>query len=236
MARSAVTLSPAALREPCAQLGCPVPEEALAPLATYLALLTQWNRVMNLVGTRRWQDTLRLLLADSFHLAEFLRTLPLPKDLHTWDLGAGAGLPGIPLRMVWTEGHYYMVEAREKRALFLSTALAHAPLPRTGVFCGRAEDFFLRAAQPAHLVVSRAFMPWAQVLDLVQPHVAQPSDHASAQPSAQSSGARVVFLTLEAAPAVVPQGWVVEAGHQYAVDKDVRHFWCLRYEGMGASC
>lgn len=228
MARSAVTLSAAALRGPCAQLGCAVPEEALAPLATYLELLTQWNRAMNLVGTRRWQDTLRLLLADSFHLAHFLRSLPLPMDLHTWDLGAGAGLPGIPLRMVWTEGHYFLVEAREKRTLFLSTVLAHLPLPATEIFCGRAEDFFVRAPQPAHLVVSRAFMPWAQVLELVQPHVQQPS--------AQTEGGRVVLLTLEEAPAKAPQGWTVEASHSYTVDAGVRHFWALRFTGDGTSC
>lgn len=220
MSRGPVPIPRAELRQQCADLGCAVPEEAFAPLACFLELLTQWNKVMNLVGTRRWQDTLRTLVVDSFFLAEFVRDLPLPPTPCTWDLGAGAGLPGIPLRMAWAEGRYVLVEAREKRALFLSTVLARVSLPRTEVFRGRAEVFFDSAGAPADMVISRAFMPWPQVLDLVRPHVRQPANG--------TAGGRVVFLTLEKAPAQPPQGWEVEASRRYAVGKDTRYFWSLR--------
>lgn len=62
-----------------------------------------------------------------------------------------------------------MVEAREKRALFLSTVLAKYPLPGTHVFRGRAEAFMAGPpARTADLIVSRAFMPWPGVLELVK--------------------------------------------------------------------
>lgn len=256
MARGPVPISRAVLQEHCTRfncsaLECAVPENIITPLAIFLELLTQWNKVMNLVGTRQWQDTLNVLLVDSFHLAHFLRSLPLPAGLHTWDLGAGAGIPGIPLRMVWTEGRYFLVEAREKRALFLSTALARMPLPGTEVFRGRAEDFFAVAPQPADLVVSRAFMPWQQVLDLVRPHI-QPIPHATGDDngtggngqngeSGLRQGGRVVFLSLEKSPEDMPQGWEMEASYRYIVGKkDKRYFWCLRakrepQEGVGSS-
>ena len=124
---------------------------------------------MNLVGTRTAEDTFFTLVVDSLHLGRFLRedveysTAPC-----CWDLGSGAGLPGLPLRMIWQEGDYWMVEAREKRALFLSTVLAKYPLPGTHVFRGRAEAFMAGPpARTADLIVSRAFMPWPGVLELV---------------------------------------------------------------------
>ncbi len=193
-------------------------QQSLEPLASYLMLLMRWNKVMNLVGARHWQECMTNLIVDSFHLAEFLRSLPLETsdDFHTLDLGAGAGLPGIPLRMVWQEGQYHLIEVREKRALFLSNVLAQIPLPRTHVFRGRAEDFFAEAKQPAHMIVSRAFMPWAQMLELVSP--------------ALIDQGRVIFLTLEPAPqeAIQELGFKVEAEYKYKVHGDLRYFWSVQ--------
>lgn len=87
-----------------AATGADVPQEALEPLGVYLEMLCQWNKAMNLVGPHSWQDMLTRLVADSFHLASFLDSLSVPAAPLTWDLGAGAGLPGIPLRMLWTKG------------------------------------------------------------------------------------------------------------------------------------
>ena len=128
--------------------GFELTEETLPPLAGYLGLLIQWNRVMNLVGTRTAEDTFFTLVVDSLHLGRFLREdVEYSAAPCCWDLGSGAGLPGLPLRMIWQEGDYWMVEAREKRALFLSTVLAKYPLPGTHVFRGRAEAFM--AGPPA---------------------------------------------------------------------------------------
>ena len=170
--RDEITLP--ALRECASSAGFDLPDTVLSPLASYLTLLMQWNRVMNLVGTRTWRDTFNTLLIDSIHLAGFLsqpwaeQTALASATPQCWDLGSGAGLPGIPLRMLWTRGEYHMVEAREKRALFISTVLARTPLPQTSIFWGRVENFM--AGPPprtADLIVSRAFMPWPDLLSLV---------------------------------------------------------------------
>lgn len=130
-----------ALAQCAREAGVTVPGAVLPGLADYLQLLCRWNRAMNLVGARHWRDAMQRLVADSFHLADFLDGLPLPEEPLCWDLGSGAGLPAIPLRMVWRRGTCWLVEAREKRALFLSTVLARVPLPGTRVFRGRVEHF-----------------------------------------------------------------------------------------------
>ncbi|MEG2005700.1 MAG: RsmG family class I SAM-dependent methyltransferase, partial [Bilophila sp.] len=140
MAARMVQVSGLEVQEFASRSGFVLTDDVARHLAGYLELLMQWNRVMNLVGTRSWQETFSALVVDSLHLGRFLEKEGIVADT-TWDLGAGAGLPGLPLRMIWTQGTFWMVEAREKRAIFLSTVLARFPLPQTHVFRGRAEQF-----------------------------------------------------------------------------------------------
>jgi len=195
-------------------LGFSLPESTLTGLAQYLALLTKWNKAMNLVGTRSWEETLDTLIVDSFHLADFLPGLGLPAQPVCFDLGAGAGLPGIPLRLLWRDGEYTLVETREKRALFMQTVLAAVDLGQTTVFRGRAEDFFLQSGR-ADLIISRAFMPWRELLDFVSGPLAPEG--------------RIVFLTLAPAPDDLPAPWKLTAQTVYSVGTK-RYFWCFTRE------
>lgn len=152
------------------------PRTVLEGLARHLGALMRWNARMNLVGARNWRDAARDLVADSLILEGFLRRLQasgiLPAEPLSWDLGAGAGLPGIPLRLVWHDGAYHLVEAREKRAVFLMTVLADLGLPRTDALRGRAEDLLAASPRGADLILSRAFMPWRELLAFAGPHLA----------------------------------------------------------------
>lgn len=209
------SLSTDTLARRLGSLGFSLPENALAGLAGYLALLTKWNKAMNLVGTQSWEETLDTLVADSFHLAGFLPGLGLPAHPVCFDLGAGAGLPGIPLRLIWRDGEYTLVETREKRALFMRTVLAAMDLGRTTVFQGRAEDFFRQSGQ-ADLIISRAFMPWRELLEFVS--------------DALAPSGRIVFLTLTPVPEDIPAPWKPVAQTGYAAAGTKRYFWCFSKE------
>ena len=67
------SVSPYDLQDWAKRAGFELTEETLPPLAGYLGLLIQWNRVMNLVGTRTAEDTFFTLVVDSLHLGRFLR-------------------------------------------------------------------------------------------------------------------------------------------------------------------
>ncbi|SBV92697.1 Ribosomal RNA small subunit methyltransferase G [uncultured delta proteobacterium] len=213
--RTPETIQPDLLADRLKWLGFSLPDAALAGLGTYLAQLMKWNKVMNLVGTTSWEKTLDTLVIDSFHLAGFLPSLGLAPAPVTYDLGAGAGLPGIPLRLLWPDGVYTLVETREKRALFMRTVLAAVDAGQTGVFQGRAEDFFLQSG-PADLILSRAFMPWQDMLAFVA--------------TALAPGGRVVFLTLAPAPDAIPAPWSLVAQKAYGAAGTTRHFWCFAKE------
>jgi len=212
-------IPPADLAAACRALRCPVPEDTLAPLGAYLSLLMRWNRAMNLVGAKSWREALRLA-ADSFFLASFLAGLPLPAQPLTWEPGAGAGLPGIPLRMVWQAGEYHMVEAREKRAIFLHTVLARLTLPRTLAVCERAEQFFARMRarkRAADCILSRAFMPWERLLPFVADGLAPEGC--------------VCIVANCPPPGLLPGPWRLAAEFAYELDGVQRFFWALRKKG-----
>ena len=153
-----------------ARLGRVLSAEEARLLTVYLGLLVKWNSRMNLVGPATWTEILEILIQDSWHLADLLQTLT-PQPGQTLDLGAGAGLPGIPLRVFWPSGDYYLVEPRQKRAIFMEQASAHMKLPRTKVICGRMEAL-PAARRQADLIVSRAFMPWKKLLAEVRGYLA----------------------------------------------------------------
>lgn len=202
----------AALREKLEHSKFSTSDKELENLFIYLELLQKWNKVMNLVGPYSWEKMLDELILDSFHLATFLRTLPLPAEPECWDFGAGAGLPGIPLRILWQQGKYTMVDSREKRILFLQNVLARLVLPATHAQAARVEEFMDKSS-PAHLLISRAFMPWQKLLELVAGRLAPKGI--------------CVFMALEEAPQILPPTWRIVAEDSYVTAAGTRYFWAL---------
>ncbi len=149
------------------RLGCALTPEQSEKLASYLTQLERWNKKVNLTGVSGWENQLKELVIDSWHLALFLKELPLPQNPKTLDLGAGGGVPGIPLRIFWHTGSYTMVEIREKRVAFLRALLPQLSLKNTDVLKQKAEQL-LPPLLPADMIVSRAFKPWADLLPLAK--------------------------------------------------------------------
>jgi 16S rRNA (guanine527-N7)-methyltransferase len=76
------------------------------------------------------------LLLDSLL---FLRVLPV-NARSLLDFGAGAGVPGIPIRIVKPELELTLLEGQRRRASFLSTVVREVGLSRTRVVHARAEQ------------------------------------------------------------------------------------------------
>lgn len=68
----------------------------------------------------------------------FLRVLP-PRPLKVADIGAGSGIPGLPIRLVDSRISLTLIEAKRKRVSFLRTACRELDLTDTRIFEGRAE-------------------------------------------------------------------------------------------------
>jgi 16S rRNA (guanine527-N7)-methyltransferase len=173
-----------AVARAAAGLGRELSPDQATRLAVYLEVLVRWGRKINLVGPAAWSDILSGLVADSWHVADFLAgpgaawLPPAGSPFCTLDFGAGAGLPGIPLRLFWERGEYVLLESRLKRAIFLAEAVDRLHLPRTRAAEGRVEDTVpaeLARRQGAFILcLSRAFAPWPRFLDICRELVPAP--------------------------------------------------------------
>lgn len=126
-----------------------------AQFAHYLTLLERWNRTLSLTSIRERQ---RAILR---HFAEPAMALPLlagagPRLL---DVGSGAGIPGLPLKILEPERECLLVEANGKKATFLREVVEELGLERTRVLEGRLEDLIRNGELegPIHLLTARAW-------------------------------------------------------------------------------
>lgn len=128
-------------------------------LLAYGALLMKWNRVYNLTAIRDEASMIDLHLLDS------LSILPHVADVsRVADIGAGGGLPGIPLAICRPDCEVALVETVGKKASFLLQAKAELKLANLSVHNTRVEQFQPAEAFPA--VSSRAFASLADFVRL----------------------------------------------------------------------
>lgn len=139
-------------------------ETQVADLERFLAILTDWNEKMNLVGPKTLPEFWNRHAWDSAQL------LQLAPDARTWaDLGAGAGFPGLVLAILGKGRpgfHVHLVESMAKRCRFLAEVVAALDLPAT-VHNGRAETLKLAV----DIVTARACAPLARLLGYAQPYL-----------------------------------------------------------------
>jgi 16S rRNA (guanine527-N7)-methyltransferase len=108
--------------------------ETLTRFAKYLDLLTTWNRTHHLTSYRTPHEVVRGLFIDSLL---FLPVLP-PRPVRVIDIGAGPGIPGVPLRLVDPGIRITLVESRRKPVSFLAALKRELGLDDIEVVHGRA--------------------------------------------------------------------------------------------------
>ena len=103
----------------------------------YASLLLLWNRAHHLTALRTRAAIGRGLFLDSLL---FRALLPLPRrPLRVLDIGAGAGIPGVPLLMVESGLSLTIIESRRKPVSFLHALIREITLTDVVVHHGRAE-------------------------------------------------------------------------------------------------
>ncbi|HEV1995767.1 MAG TPA: 16S rRNA (guanine(527)-N(7))-methyltransferase RsmG [Candidatus Acidoferrum sp.] len=130
-------------------------------LRQYLALLLRWNQKINLTATSDVGELLRRHVGESLFGAKLLPA----KGGTLYDIGSGAGFPGIPLKLARPDWELVLVESDHRKAAFLSEAVRTLGLGGTRVL---AERFDQLAAQNglADVITVRALGQYEILLDL----------------------------------------------------------------------
>ncbi len=136
--------------------------------SNYLTLLIKWQRSQRLIGSNEPGWIVENLFLDSLL---FLRILP-PQLKSLLDLGSGAGLPGIPIKIVRPEMKLVLIESRRRRASFLMNAVRELHLEGARVMNGRAEELVAELAGHFDAVAMRCAGNVAMLFPLAAEFVA----------------------------------------------------------------
>jgi 16S rRNA (guanine527-N7)-methyltransferase len=175
-----------------------LPAALAKPLLDYLELLARWNKTYNLTSVRDPREMLRKHLLDSLAMQPYVDAGPLA------DLGAGPGLPGIPLAIATPDLQVTLVDSNSKMSRFQREAVRALGLKNVRVLQERAEN----VAEPGafRLLTARALDRLAGII-AVGGHLLAP-------------GGRLLALKghrPDAEIAELPAGWRATAVHVLTV-------------------
>lgn len=142
--------------------GVSLTSEDLDGLAQYFELLQRWNSRVHLVAPCSPQEF------ATRHVLESLTVLKhLPEGARVAEVGAGAGLPILPCLIVRPDLHAILIEAAQKKAVFLREALSQLELAvRASVINERFENV---AVPEVDVVTCRALERFEEMV----PHLLQ---------------------------------------------------------------
>ncbi len=125
-------------------------------LLRYIALLDKWNRAYNLTAVR---DPLKMVTR---HLLDSLAICPYLRGKSIIDVGTGAGLPGIPLAIMFSERQFTLLDSNSKKTRFIIQAAAELELGNVDVVQSRVEQY--RPPHPFDTIITRAYSSLAEMV------------------------------------------------------------------------
>src|SRR5512139_64999 len=149
----------------CAALGLALPPASTDRLLDYIALLAKWNQAYNLTAVRDPGEMVTRHLLDSLAVAPHLT------GQRIIDVGTGAGLPGIPLAILFPERQFVLLDSNGKKTRFLVQAKASLGLDNVTVIHSRVEEY--RPEEPFDTVIARPFAALTDILSLCRHLVAK---------------------------------------------------------------
>jgi 16S rRNA (guanine527-N7)-methyltransferase len=162
------------LRTGAAALGIPLSPAGLARFERYYALLVEANRTVNLTRITAYDDVQVRHFLDSLSCWPAVRDLAdRPGGLRVIDVGAGAGFPGVPLKIALPGIRLVLLDSLRKRTAFLQRLVSELELDGVEVLTARAED---AARAPRHrdaydAALARALAPLPVLVELCLPFV-----------------------------------------------------------------
>jgi 16S rRNA (guanine527-N7)-methyltransferase len=156
-----VTPGPKALRSILERCGIRLDDPKIELLWRYHQLLRQANARLNLTRIHNFENMVLKHYADSLLV---LNLIEIPSPLI--DMGSGAGLPGIPLKIARPDVHVVLAEPRGPRAEFLQQVVAELGLKGIEVFARRLGPAF---PEKVAGIISRAVGSIPETLERVAP-------------------------------------------------------------------
>ena len=164
------TLDTGKLERDSAKLGVSLDSTQLDKFRLYYRELARWNSTMNLTSVTGWAEVVETHFLDSLSIAG-----ALPSETRAArnfiDIGAGAGFPGIPMKVAFPGLRGTLVDATARKVEFLRHLAAALELAGMEVRHSRAETLARceSVREGFDLVFARAVAPMAVLAELTLP-------------------------------------------------------------------
>ncbi len=150
------------------KLGVEVNDEKLQKLEKYYELLILWNEKMNLTAITEKKLVYLKHFYDSLTLAKVINLNEIDS---LCDIGTGAGFPGIVLKIFYPSIKLTLVDALNKRVIFLNEVIKELKLDSVETIHGRAEEYAKNAREKFDVVTARAVSSFNVLLEYSIPLV-----------------------------------------------------------------
>jgi 16S rRNA (guanine527-N7)-methyltransferase len=130
-------------------------------LLAYIDLLKKWNSAYNLLGGNESSTLVSRHILDSLSISPYL-----VGEMFA-DIGAGAGLPGIPLAILNPEKQFVLIDSNGKKTRFMFQAQIQLGLDNISVENCRIEHY--QSNRQIDMVMCRAFSTIADALAMIEP-------------------------------------------------------------------
>lgn len=166
------------LREQARHLDLDVAPTQLERFERYARLLAEGNRHVNLTAIDQPDDIIDLHILDAIgvwpKVEEELRdAFRHPQSLRLVDVGTGAGLPGLPIKIWVPDTDLTLIDGTRKKTRFLERTIQALDLQRVQVIHGRSEELAHHREHRAayHVAVARGLAPLPTLLEYLLPFV-----------------------------------------------------------------
>ncbi len=136
------------------------PPELQGKLDLYDILLRKWQKTINLVSPATLADLETRHFADSLQLVDLLPA----STKRLYDLGSGAGFPGLVLAMARPDISVTLIESDQRKCVFLQTVSRETVTP-VKVETARVENLVLPAPD---VITARALADLTTLLEMTE--------------------------------------------------------------------